>query len=47
MTLDRDRPRKNPRPPMSRGALIAWISGAVAVLVFVIVVLVVSGQSFF
>jgi hypothetical protein len=46
MTLDKDR-KKNLRPPMRRGAMIAWISAVVVALVFVIVVLIVSGQSLF
>jgi len=46
MTLNKDRdPRK--RPPMSSRALMWTIAGAVAVLVFVGIVLAVSGQSFF
>jgi hypothetical protein len=46
MTLDRDRP-KNLRPPMRRGTFIVIIAAVVAVLVFVFVVLAVSGQSLF
>jgi hypothetical protein len=46
VTLNKDRdPRK--RPPMSSRALTWTIVGAVAVLVFVAIVLIVSGQSFF
>jgi hypothetical protein len=46
VTLHKDRdPRK--RPPMSTRAMWLTIAGAVAVLVFVAVVLAVSGQSFF
>jgi hypothetical protein len=46
VTLHKDRdPRK--RPPMSTRAMWFTIAGAVAVLVFVAVVLAVSGQSFF
>ena len=46
MTLDKDR-RKNLRPPMRRGTLIAFIAVIAAVFIFVAVVLAVSGQSFF
>lgn len=44
MTLKSDRPG---RPPMGPRARWAWILGAVAVLAFVVVVVIVSGQSFF
>ncbi|MCU1407157.1 MAG: hypothetical protein JWQ43_3460 [Glaciihabitans sp.] len=46
MTLHKDRdPRK--RPPMTTRTMYLWIAGAVAVIVFVAIVLAVSGQSFF
>lgn len=44
MTLRNDRPG---RPPMGPRARLIWILGAVAVLAFVVVVVIVSGQSFF
>jgi len=47
MTLQNDRRRKNPRPPMRPAVMWIWIGSAIAVLVFVGVVLAVSGQSFF
>jgi len=47
MTLHNDRPRKNLRPPMRPAVMWIWIGGAVAVLVFVAVILVVSGRSLF
>ena len=46
MTLDRDR-QKNLRPPMRRGTFVVIIGAVVVVLVFVFVVLAVSGQSLF
>ena len=46
MTLDKDRP-KNLRPPMRRGTLIVIVGLAVVILAFVVVTLIVSGQSFF
>jgi hypothetical protein len=46
VTLNKDRdPRK--RPPMSNRAMWFTIAGAGAILVFVAIVLAVSGQSFF
>lgn len=47
MTLGKDRPRKNTRPPMRRSTFFIIIGVVIAVFVFVIVTLIVSGQSFF
>jgi len=47
MTLHKDRPRKNNRKPMGRTGIIVTISIAAAVLIFVFVMLAVSGQSLF
>jgi hypothetical protein len=44
MTLDKDRPG---RPPMKRATMWIIVLAAVAVLVFVGIVLAVSGQSLF
>lgn len=46
MTLHNDR-QKNLRPPMGKVAKIVTFGAVAAVFVFVIVMLVVSGQSFF
>jgi len=47
VTLDRDRRKKNLRPPMRPVVFWIWVGVAAAVLIFVAVTVIVSGQSFF
>jgi len=46
VTLRNDNPQRK-RPPMKNSTMWIWIGSAAAVLIFAVVVVIVSGQSFF